>query len=187
METFQAKTENDAVTRLEAAITSREDLKKRIAIQRDRVNEEITQEFKTLHCMHDTFHSRREREKALHSKCEKIASHKLSVLSREIEEMKSLKNSLALSAQEHIPEESDDDAKLDFEPGEKDDIAVLVEPTEAVSKLGQVLGGCDPTQCTVEEGLAVPLATARRRRELKIALRGVSGELVSEMVSACSC
>ena len=92
METLQEA--EDAITKLEAAITSRDDMKKLIEIQKNEVNEKIAQEFKMI------YSSLQEREKALHSKCEEFANQKLTVLSigdgRAID---NLKRSLTFSTQ----------------------------------------------------------------------------------------
>ena len=190
----------DAITKLETAITSRESIKKPIETQKDVVKEKITEEFKKI------YSSIQEREKALLDKCEKITNHKLTVLSMEIEEMQNLKESFTFSSliaaeslsltpaellstrkfiQEYLQTRLTAFARFDLESGESDDISVGFDKTaidEAVSKMGCILGGCDPAQCTVEEGLAIPLATARKNMEIKVALRNSIGELVRENV-----
>ena len=193
METLRES--EDAITRLEAAITSRDDMKKLIEIRRDEVNEKITQEFKMIY----TF--LKEREEALHSKCEEFANQKLSLLSMEMEEIENLKRSLIFSTktgsevrnllsaellgtkkpiQEHLQNRLASFALLDLVPGENDDISVVVDKTaidEAIAELGNVLVACDPAQCTVEEGLVISVATVGKKREVKVALRDSNGEL----------
>ena len=198
METLQEA--EDAITKLEAAITSRDDMKKLIEIQKDEVNEKIAQEFKMI------YSSLQEREKALHSKCEEFANQKLSLLSMEMEEIDNLKRSLTFSTQtasgvenlspaellgtkkpiqEHLQNRLTSFARLDLEPGESDDISVIVNKTtidEAIAELGS-LSVCDPVQCTIEEGLVIPVATVGKKREVKVALRDSNGELVFKKVS----
>ena len=199
METLQEA--EDAITKLEAAITSRDDMKKQIEIQKDEVNEKIAQEFKII------YSSLQEREKALHSKCEEFANQKLTVLSMEMEEIENLKRSLTFSTQtasevenlspaellgtkkpiqEHLQNKLTSFARLDLEPGESDDISVVVNKTaidEAIAELGNVLVACDPVQCTIEEGLVIPVATVGKKREVKVALRDSNGELACGKVS----
>ena len=195
METLQEA--EDAITKLEAAITSRSDMKKLIEIQKDEINKKIAQEFKMIYA------SLQEREKALHSKCEEFANQKQTVLSIEMEEIENLKRSLTFSTQtasgvqnlspaellgtkkpiqEHLQNRLTSFARLDLEPGESDDISVVVNKTaidEAIAELGKVLVcGCDPVQCTIEEGLVIPVATVGKKREVKVALRDSNGELV---------
>ena len=193
METLQEA--EDAIAKLEAATTSRDDMKKLIEIRKDEVNEKITQEFKMI------YSSLQEREKALHSKCEEFANRKLTVLSMEMEEIENLKRSLTFSTQtasgvqnlspaellgtkkpiqEHLQNRLASFAQLDLEPGEGDDISVVVNKTaidEAIVELGNV-SVCDPVQCTIEEGLIIPVATVGKKREVKVALRDSNGELV---------
>ena len=142
METLQEA--KDAIAKLEAAITSRDDMKKLIEIQRDEVNEKIAQEFKMIYT------SLKEREEALHSKCEEFANLKLTVLSMEIEEVENFKRSLIFSTQtasevrtyspaellgtkntiqEHLQHRLASFARLDLVPGEIDDIYVVVDKT----------------------------------------------------------
>ena len=194
------KKAGDAITKLETAITSRESIKKLIETQRDEVNEKITEEFKKIYI------SIQEREKALFDKCEKMANHKLTVLSTEIEEMQNLKENLTFSSliaadsqsrtpaellstkkpiQEYLQTRLTAFVRLDLESGESDDISVAFDKTaldKAISNLGSVLGGCDSSQCKVEEGLAIPLATLQKNMEIKVALRNSIGELVCEKV-----
>ena len=194
METLQEA--EDAIAKLEAAITSRDDMKKQIEIQKNEVNEKIAQEFKMI------YSSLQEREKALHSKCEELANQKLTVLSMEMEEIDNLKRSLIFSTQtasgvenlspaellgtkkpiqEHLQNRLASFAQLDLEPGESDDISVVVYKTaidEAIAELGSVFGSCDPVQCMIEEGLVIPVATVGKKREVKVALRDSNGELV---------
>ena len=84
--------------------------------------------------------------------------------------------------QEHLHNRLTSFAQLDLEPGESDDISVVVDKTaidEAIAELGKVLVcGCDPVQCTIDEGLAIPVATVGKKREVKVALRDSNGELV---------
>ena len=191
----------DAITKLEAAITSRDDMKKLIEIQKDEINKKIAQEFKMI------YSSLQEREKALHSKCEEFANQKLTVLSIEMEEIENLKRSLTFSTQtasgmqnlspaellgtkkpiqEHLQNRLASFARLDLEPGESDDISVVVDKTaldEAIAELGNILVACDPVQCTIEEGLVIPVATVGKKREVKVALRDSNGELVCGNVS----
>ena len=198
METLQEA--EDAITKLEAAITSRDDMKKLIEIQKNEVNEKIAQEFKMI------YSSLQEREKALHSKCEEFANRKLTVLSMEMEEIDNLKRSLTFSTQtasgvenlslaellgtkkpiqEHLQNRLTSFAQLNLEPGESDDISVVVNKTaidEAIAELGNV-SVCDPVQCTIEEGLVIPMATVGKKREVKVALRDRNGELVCGKVS----
>ena len=194
METL--KEAEDALAKLEAAITSREDMKKLIRIQTDEVNEKIAQEFKMIYV------SLQAREKALHSKCEEFANQKLTVLSMETEEIENLKRSLTFSTQTasgvqtHSPAELLSTKKpiqenlqnrlavfsqLGLEVCESNDISVVFDKTaidEAVSKMGNVLVACDPAQCTVEEGLIIPVATVGRNRDVKVAIRDSNRELV---------
>ena len=152
METLQEA--EDAITKLEAAITSRDDMKKLIEIQKNEVNEKIAQEFKMI------YSSLQEREKALHSKCEEFANQKLTVLSMEMEEIDNLKRSLTFSTQtasgvenlspaellgtkkpiqEHLQNRLTSFAQLELEPGESDDISVVINKTaidEAIAELG---------------------------------------------------
>ena len=196
METLQEA--EDAITKLEAAITSRDDMKKLIEIQKNEVNEKIAQEFKMI------YSSLQEREKALHSKCEEFANQKLTVLSMEMEEIDNLKRSLTFSTQtasgvenlspaellgtkkpiqEHLQNRLTSFAQLELEPGESDDISVVINKTaidEAIAELGKVLVACDPVQCTIEEGLVIPVG---KKREVKVALRDSNGELVCGKVS----
>ena len=193
METLQEA--EDAIAKLEAAITSRDDMKKLIEIQKNEVNEKIAQEFKMI------YSSLQEREKALHSKCEEFANQKLTVLSMEIEEIDNLKRSLTFSTQtasgvqnlspaellgtkkpiqEHLQNRLTSFARLDLEPGEIDDISVVVNKTaidEAIAELGNVSVACDPVQCTIEEGLVISVATVGKKREVKVAFRDSNGEL----------
>ena len=199
METLQEA--EDAITKLEAAITSRDDMKKLIEIQKDEINEKIAQEFKMI------YSSLQEREKALHSKCEEFANQKLTVLSIEMEEIGNLKRSLTFSTQtasevqnlspaellgikkpilEHLQNRLASFAWLDLEPGESDDISVVVNKTaidEAIAELGNVFVAYDPVQCTIEEGLVIPVATVGKKREVKVALRDSNGELACGKVS----
>ena len=194
------KEAGDAITKLETAITSRESIKKLIETQRDEVNEKITEEFKKIYI------SIQEREKALFDKCQKMTNHKLTVLSTEIEEMQNLKENLTFSSliaaesqsrtpaellstkkpiQEYLQTRLTAFVRLDLESGESDDISVAFDKTaldKAISNLGSVLGGCDPAQCTVEDGLAIPLTTLKKNMEIKFALRNSIGELVCEKV-----
>ena len=190
------KEAEDALTKLEAAITSREEVKKLIRIQKDEVDEKIAQEFKMIYA------SLQEREKALYSKCEEFANQKLAVLSMETEEIDNLKRSLTFSTQtasevqthspaellgtkkpiqEHLQNRLATFSQLDLEVCESNDISVVFDKTaiyEAVSKMGSVLVACDPAQCTVEKGLIIPVATVGRKREVKVAIRDSNGELV---------
>ena len=162
METLQEA--EGAITKLEAAITSRGDMKKLIEIQKNEVNEKIAQEFKMI------YSSLQEREKALHSKCEEFANQKQTVLSIEMEEIENLKRSFIFSTQtafgvenlspaellgtnkpiqEHFQNRLTSFAQLDLEPGESDDISVVVNKTvidEAIAELGNVSVACDPVQ-----------------------------------------
>ena len=195
METLQEA--EDAIAKLEAAITSRDDMKKLIEIQKNEVNEKIAQEFKMI------YSSLQEREKALHSKCEEFANQKLTVLSMEIEEIDNLKRSLTFSTQtasgvqnlspaellgtkkpiqEHLQNRLTSFARLDLEPGEIDDISVVVNKTaidEAIAELGNVSVACDPVQCTIEEGLVISVATVGKKREVKVAFRDSHQRLAS--------
>ena len=197
METLQEA--EDAITKLEAAITSRDDMKKLIEIQKNEVNEKIAQEFKMIYSSLQ--------ERALHSKCEEFANQKLTVLSMEMEEIDNLKRSLTFSTQtasgvenlspaellgtkkpiqEHLQNRLASFAQLDLEPGESHNISVVVNKTaidEAITELGKVFGSCDPVQCTIEEGLVIPVATVGKKREVKVALRNSNGELVCGKVS----
>ena len=199
METLQEA--EDAIEKLETAITSRDDMKKLIEIQKNEANEKIAQEFKMI------YSSLQEREKALHSKCEEFANQKLTVLSMEMEEIENLKRSLTFSTQtasgvenlspaellgtkkpiqEHLQNRLASFARLDLEPGVSDDISVVVNKTaidEAIAELGNVFGSCDPVQCTIEEGLVISVATVGKKREVKVALRDSNGELVCGKVS----
>ena len=198
MDTLQEA--EDAIEKLEAAITSRDDMKKQIEIRKNEVNEKIAQEFKMI------YSSLQEREKALHSKYEEFANQKLTVLSMENEEIDNLKRSLTFSTQtasevqnlspaellgtkkpiqEHLQNRLTSFARLDLEPGESDDIFVAVDKTaidEAIAELGNV-SVCNPVQCTIEEGLVIPVATVGKKREVKVAFRDSNGELACGKVS----
>ena len=193
METLQEA--EDAIAKLEDANTNRHDMKKLIEIQRDEINEKITQEFKMIYA------SIKEREEALHSKCEEFANQKLSLLSMEMEEIENLKRSIIFSTQtgsevrtyspaellgtkkpiqEHLQNRLALFAQLDLDPGESNDISVVVDKTminKAIAELGNVLVACDPAQCTVEEGLVISVATVGKKREVKVALRDSNGKL----------
>ena len=193
METL--KEVEEAITKLEAAITSREDVEKLIRIQKDEVDEKITLEFKIIRV------SLQEREKALHSKCKEFANQKLTVLSMEIEKIENLKRSLTFSVQtasgvenhspaellatkktiqEHLHNKLALFSELDLEVCERDDISADFDETaigKAISQTGRVLVACDPAQCTVEQGLVIPVATVGRKREVVVAIRDSNGEL----------
>ena len=193
METL--KEVEEAITKLETAITSREDVEKLIRIKKDEVDEKIFQEFKIIRA------SLQEREKALHSKCEEFANQKLTVLSMEIEEIENLKKSLIFSAQtasgvenhspaellatkttiqEHLHNKLALFSEVHLEVCERDDISADFDETaisKAVSEMGNVLVACDPAQCTVEQGLIIPVATVGREREVMVAIRDSNGEL----------
>ena len=175
-------------------------MRKLIEIQKDEINKKIAQEFKMI------YSSLQEREKALHSKCEEFANQKQTVLSIEMEEIENLKRSLTFSTQtasgvqnlspaelqstkkpiqEHLQNRLASFAQLDLEPGENDDISVVVNKTaidEAIAELGNV-SVCDPVQYTIEEGLVIPVATVGKKREVKVALRDSNGELACGKVS----
>ena len=82
--------------------------------------------------------------------------------------------------QEHLQNRLTSFARLDLEPGEIDDISVVVNKTaidEAIAELGNVSVACDPVQCTIEEGLVISVATVGKKREVKVAFRDSNGEL----------
>ena len=190
----------DAITTLETAVTSRENIKKQVEDQKSRMNEMITQEFNKIYT------ALQEKEKELHRKCEAVANQKLTVLTMENEEIEDLKKSLVFSTQiasgaqnstpvellstkksiqEHLQSRLTTFAQLELEPGVNDKISVVLDKTaldEATLKLGSVSEICDPAQCTVEEGLIIPLATVGKKREVKVALKDDNGGLVCEKV-----
>ena len=190
------KQANDALVQLEAAISKREIMKRKIKIRKSQASEEIKQQFEGI------YNSLQEREQVLHSKCEEIANQKLTVLNMEMEDMEKFKERIAFStqiasgAEDLMPAELLSTKKtiqdnlqrglssfiqLELEPGESDDIPVVVDTAaldEAISEFGSVSGGCDPAQCTVEEGLVIPLATVGKEREVKVALKDYKGQVV---------
>ena len=192
----------NAITKLETAVSTRENLKKLIEAQGNELNEKIVEEFKTIYTLIQ------EREKVLLNKSKRMTNHKLTMLSTEIEEMQTLKENLAFSSQiaddsqsltpthllstmkpiqEYLQNRLASFARQDLESGECDDISVAFDKPaieKAVSNMGSVLGGCDPAKCTVEHGLAIPLATSNRwsNMEIKVGLRNSDGELVCKDV-----
>ena len=185
-----------ALVKMEDAISSRIAMNKRIKNRKDQVNNEIKQQFEKIYA------SLQKREQVLLSKCEKVANEKLVQLAMEIEEIETHKQKvifstqIASSAQDFMPEEILSTKKtiqdhleknlvfcseLELEPGENDDISVVLDTAaldKAISEFGSVSEACDPAQCTVEEGLVIPLATVEKEREVKVALNDSKAQML---------
>ena len=192
------KEAEDVLAKVEAAISSRGKMKEQVEIQKKHANEDIKQQFEKIYI------SLQEREQVLHNKCEEIANQKLTVLTMEMEDMEKFKERIAFSTQiasgaqelmpaellstkktiqDHLLQDLTSFSQLELEPGENDDISVVVDTAaldEVISEFGSVSEACDPAQCTVEEGLVIPLATVGKEREVRVALNDSKGQMVQE-------
>lgn len=192
-----------ALAKLKGAIDSLEKVKREVGFTKEQVKTEIASKFGSL------YHSLREREQSLCQKCEDIGLQKQNALSMQIEKIQTTQNSIAFASkiasdtinyapaevlstkrliQQRIQQQLESTDQLDFQPCESSDIMVNFDAsvTELVSNFGCLSENCDPSKCTVEEGIAVPLATMGKSRMVKIVLRDERGQTVYGKVPVIS-
>ena len=168
--------------------------------RKDQLNKEITEAFDVVR------RSLCDRERMVHQSCEETAACKLTLLSMQIEDLEKLRNAITFSAemvsdvqhstaaemlstnhviQDHIQRVINSSLMIHTQPCEDDAISFEIDMPSAdlmISQLGRISVICDIDQCTVEEGLAIPLATVGKERLVKVALRNEKGQLVQDQL-----
>ena len=187
------------LTTLEAAIESVEKEKQEVDHSKELRKKEITKRFEDYH------RALSARERVLLQKCDKVAVQKQNLLSRQSENIQSVRDKVAFTSQftlstcsysaseflitkKFIQQCARDRLKssrcLVLKPYETGAITVEFDTSvhKLISQLGCVTEVCDPARCTVEEGMAIPMASVGKKRKVKISLRSSEGNIVQSEV-----